>query len=81
MIRKTNVTFVFLAAVILPSAAVVATGLQQEPATLVLTNGKILTVDESLPVVPQMVMTRDGKTIVYAGVRTTSELFIVDGLH
>ena len=59
MIRKTIVTFVFLAAVILPSAAVVPTGLQQEPATLVLTNGKILTVDESLPEVQAIAIRGD----------------------
>ena len=52
-------TFVFLAAVILPSAAVVPTGLQQEPATLVLTNGKILTVDESLPEVQAIAIRGD----------------------
>ena len=59
MIRKTIVTFVFLAAVILPSAAVVPTDLQQEPATLVLTNGKILTVDESLPEVQAIAIRGD----------------------
>ena len=59
MIRKTIVTFVFLAAVILPSAAVVPTAFQQEPATLVLTNGKILTVEESLPEVQAIAIRAD----------------------
>jgi predicted amidohydrolase YtcJ len=49
MIGKTLTTIGFVVAVMVPSAGIVPAPPQPEPATLVLTNGKILTVEEATP--------------------------------
>ncbi|MFL6281403.1 MAG: amidohydrolase [Vicinamibacterales bacterium] len=49
MIRNAFRTCLFLIVLTTPSAAVVPLAVQQEPATLVVTNGRILTVEESAP--------------------------------
>jgi predicted amidohydrolase YtcJ len=47
--RKTFTTGCFLLAVMAPSAGIVPAQPQPDPATLVLTNGKILTVEDTMP--------------------------------
>ena len=49
MIARALQTCLFLLVVMMPSAGAGPVAVQQEPATLVLTNGRILTVEESLP--------------------------------
>ena len=59
MIRKTFTTVCFLAVVIAPSTGIVPAPPQAEPATLVLTNGKILTVEDAVPEVQAIAIRGD----------------------
>ena len=59
VIRKTVTTMSFVFAVIAPSAGIVPAPPQPEPATLVLTNGKILTVEDSMPEVQAIAVRGD----------------------
>jgi len=49
LIRKALQTSLFVLVVMLPPAGVAPAAVRQEPATLVVTNGRILTVEDSLP--------------------------------
>ena len=59
MIRKTFTTVCFLLAVITPSTGIVPAPSQPESATLVLTNGKILTVEDAVPEVQAIAIRGD----------------------
>jgi len=59
VIRKTFTTACFLLAVIAPSTAIVSAPPQAEPATLVLMNGRILTVEDAAPEVQAIAIRGD----------------------
>jgi len=85
LIRKALQTSLFVLVVMLPPAGVAPAAVRQEPATLVVTNGRILTVEDSLPEA-QAVAVRGGRIVALGSaadirryIGTSTEVIDVQG--